>query len=353
MTRRPVRVVVATLLLLGTVFLVSRAAIWNIRRGWDERIEQELGERVDALESRLAATQADLDTSLDELEERSYSPRSRAELFSVLAAVGTHEQGGLIVSNDRGDLLAWWGEYFPFDRCASYCYDTSNLYVASSREWTADELELRATAFRRIPLRPAWLIEDRWIQDAHLHGGALQRVEGSLRTRLTQGPVGSVWLDLVPEAVDSIITLIESASWTASSIILALAFILLALDFKETRTSRAAWIAVLMIAGARISLLGIRAPEDPLEIFGFAAYASRWLGPFARSPFDLLMTAAAVLLILITLSRSARSHWVVSGFFAGLASAGYVLFVRNLVENARISPIAEHILPETADRWKR
>ena len=347
MIPRPVRVVVAALLLLGAIFVVSRAAIWNIRRGWDQRIDQELGRRVERLGNQLESINAGLVADLRQLERQAATPGSRAELFRMLSVVDSNQAGGLLLSNDRGDLLAWWGEHFPFASCEAYCYDTTNLYVVATSRWDAGDLTLNATAFRRVPLRPSWLVEDRWIRDARLHGGALRRGEETRRERLAQSESTAVWVDLIPEELDALVAQIESAAWTASAVVLAIGLALLALVLYEPSRRGTVWVSVLLIAAARLALLGIRVPDDPLEIFGFAAYASRWLGPLARSPFDLLVTAAAILLILVVLTRSTRGRWIVCGISSGLASAGYVLFVKNLVENARLSPVAEHIVPDT------
>ncbi len=347
MIQRPVRVVVAALLIAGAIFLVSRAAIWNIRRGWGERIEHELSERVTLLESRLAEARDGLDNELEELEQRSANPRTRAELFRILSRSDSGAASGMRLSNARGDLLAWWGEYFPFDRCESYCYDTTSLYVVAEREWAAGDLKLRGTAFKRMPLRPEWLLEDRWVEAVHIHGGALYRDEGVRRERLDQTQNAAVWVDLMPASLDSITARIDSAAWTSISIVLAVMLLVLAMQLRQRGTRSSAVVAAVLIASSRVALLGVRVPDDPWELFGFAAYASRWLGPFARSPFDLLLTAAALFLIISTLSRALRGHSIASGVIAGLGSAGYVLFVRNLIENARLSPVAEHVVAES------
>ena len=80
-------------------------------------------------------------------------------------------------------------------------------------------------------------------------------------------------------------------------------------------------------------------------------YASRILLGFSRSPFDLLLTAAAVLGLLACLIRPLACSPLTLAVSATrrlrtfLAAFGYLILVRNLVDNARISPIPDHILP--------
>ncbi|PYQ48044.1 MAG: hypothetical protein DMF59_17235 [Acidobacteria bacterium] len=71
------------------------------------------------------------------------------------------------------------------------------------------------------------------------------------------------------------------------------------------------------------------------------------LDGFSRSPFDLLLTGAAVLGIVIVFNR-----WVptprlqlLRAFLALGAATGFVIFLRNLVDNSRVSPIPDHIVP--------
>ncbi|MGZ5493763.1 MAG: ATP-binding protein, partial [Thermoanaerobaculia bacterium] len=70
------------------------------------------------------------------------------------------------------------------------------------------------------------------------------------------------------------------------------------------------------------------------------------LGPLSRSPIDLLLTAAAVLSIVVVISR-AVTHvpLLVRIAVAAAAAFGFVAIVKNLVDNSRISAIPEHIIP--------
>lgn len=346
---RAVRILAAAAFLVGAIALMAALGVWTVDRGWDARLDRELDERVALLDDRLDAAGTKLRSSLEQLERISGDPQSRADLFRLLARLGIDQSTGIVLVNSRGDRLAWWGEYFPFDECASFCFDATDLYVVEQRSWQLGELDVRATAFERIALVPDELEGDRWIRAARLHGGALRREQGARRDLLARTESASVYVDVVPEQSEAIIRAIEAAAWTAGAIAIALALAAIAALFlRSTAPGRVPWISVALIVGARLSLLAIRIPSDPLDLFGFAIYASRWLGPFARSPFDLLATAATICVILILLARAdvLRTPWG-SGIAAGVGSAIYVLFARNLVENARISPVVEHIVPSS------
>src|SRR5207302_11216080 len=60
---------------------------------------------------------------------------------------------------------------------------------------------------------------------------------------------------------------------------------------------------ILLVFAARAALLPIRVDQDPWQIFRFDLFASRMLGPFSRSPFDLLASAAAILAIVLALTK--------------------------------------------------
>src|SRR5262249_33458686 len=103
-----------------------------------------------------------------------------------------------------------------------------------------------------------------------------------------------------------------------------------------------------LIVLARVALLAVRIDDDAWHIFTFDVYASRILGPFSRSPFDLLMTAAALLAIAVAATRrrspSAISV-VVRGLVAIVAGFGFVILIGNLVDNSRLSAVPDHIVP--------
>ncbi|MDX1585065.1 MAG: hypothetical protein R3338_15815, partial [Thermoanaerobaculia bacterium] len=256
MIPRPSRVILIAVGLVAAIVAGSRVAVWNVERRWDDRIHAELGQRVAELDARISTTREELATDLASLERLSEGARTRSDLFRDLDRVDSPSSSGMLVSNERGDLIAWWGEYFPFEECGTFCFDTTDLYVSSTRGWQNDDLRLRATAFKRVPLRPAALIEDRWIRDVHLHGGALMRAEGARRDLLAREGDATVWVDLIPETPARIIDEIESVTLTFASLVLALAFVILAVIlYRRSERSAVPWLALVMIVLARLSLL--------------------------------------------------------------------------------------------------
>src|ERR1051325_9652704 len=106
--------------------------------------------------------------------------------------------------------------------------------------------------------------------------------------------------------------------------------------------------SIALIALARIALLAVHVEGDATRIFTFDIYASRILGPFSRSPFDLLMTAAAVLGIAIVLTRRRSPSTIAQIVRAEIALAaayGFVVLIGNLVDNSRLSAVPDHIVP--------
>jgi signal transduction histidine kinase/HAMP domain-containing protein len=140
---------------------------------------------------------------------------------------------------------------------------------------------------------------------------------------------------------------------TAAALVLALGALVLNVGRASARPGRAKARSgqakarpTFTILVARIALLGISVPHDPLGIFGFELYGSRILGPFSKSPFDLLVTAAAVLAI-VGLWRGSlcRIPWVLRLVLTIAAAFGYVKLLDNFVANARVSALPDHVIP--------
>ncbi|MGZ5476690.1 MAG: ATP-binding protein, partial [Thermoanaerobaculia bacterium] len=149
--------------------------------------------------------------------------------------------------------------------------------------------------------------------------------------------------DVETRSRDEVMASARNAGRTATAIIVALAC-LIALAAGGRRMP---WFAtILVIVIARAALLAVELTDDPFSIFGFSTYGSRILGPLSRSPIDLLLTAAAVLSIVVVISR-AVTHvpLLVRIAVAAAAAFGFVAIVKNLVDNSRISAIPEHIIP--------
>ncbi|HEX2123064.1 MAG TPA: ATP-binding protein, partial [Thermoanaerobaculia bacterium] len=87
----------------------------------------------------------------------------------------------------------------------------------------------------------------------------------------------------------------------------------------------------------------------PLGIFGFETYASKILGPFSKSPADLLLTGGALLaLILLLRPLLARLPLVVRMLLVIVAGWGYIELVENFVANSRVTALPDHVLPASS-----
>jgi nitrogen fixation/metabolism regulation signal transduction histidine kinase len=106
-------------------------------------------------------------------------------------------------------------------------------------------------------------------------------------------------------------------------------------------------VALLLLA--RVALLPLRVLHDPLRLFTFEVYGSRVLGPFSKSPFDLMLTAAAAFVIVMVLARwLVRLPVAVRVAVTLVATYGWIEFAQNFVDNSRLSALPDHILPSTA-----
>jgi signal transduction histidine kinase/HAMP domain-containing protein len=348
-----IRTAVIAALLIALVIGAASAATWRIERGGEERIEEELTATAGELERRIVTIRRTLDSRLERLVEEASGAGSRAQLFAAIESLGIGEAAGIHITNDRGEVLAWWGEYLPFQDCLSFCFDATSVYVARSARWESAGLPLYAVAFERVPLeltspethRLGW-----FVAEARLHGGELRSRDDARQYLLAREGDAALYADLVPADGTGVIPEIRAAAWSAASITLAVMFLLFAWDTRAggEGPARLLLMAALVVA-ARVALLGIDVTGDPWEIFGFSAYASKAIGPLARSPFDFVLTAVTIAVVARLLIRAVPKtwRWIASGSISGIGAVGVTFFVRNLVENSRISPMVEHIAPET------
>ncbi|MEO6487711.1 MAG: ATP-binding protein, partial [Thermoanaerobaculia bacterium] len=145
---------------------------------------------------------------------------------------------------------------------------------------------------------------------------------------------------------DAVIDSIRSDGQSATAVVIA-AGVLIAFIAGRRRIHPLAGMLAIIVA--RAALIAIQAPDDPLQLFGFELYGSRILGPLTRSPFDLLVTAGSILgLVLLAALYLRRVPIAVRVPLAAVAAAAYVKLIDNLVDNARISPLPEHIVPISA-----
>src|SRR5437588_230690 len=159
-------------------------------------------------------------------------------------------------------------------------------------------------------------------------------------------PSATLWIDVMPRPKSEVVDVTRSAGENLASALLVIGAIAVLVLIRNRSI-----IAIGLIVVARVALLPVRVEGDASRIFTFDIYASRILGPFSRSPFDLLMTAAAVLGIAVVLTRrrsaSANSTLmqIARAVIALLAGYGFVVLIGNLVDNSRVSAVPDHIVP--------
>ncbi|HUP46894.1 MAG TPA: ATP-binding protein, partial [Thermoanaerobaculia bacterium] len=296
----------------------------------------------------VASLTAELEATASRLESRlAASPQmSQAALFGLLRSEVHAALRGARVLAANGEPEAWWGEDLPFDEERRYLFDTTNLYIASTRSIG----ERRVQSFARIPNQPVPEQEmhgrDAWITSIIFHGGFLRQAPGSHRFLIERRPESALWVDLKTESQREVVAAVQSTGTTITAALIAL-FVLLIL--ASGRRSIPTVPAALLIALTRIALLAIEVPNDSLRIFGFEIFGSRILGPFSRSPADLLLTGLAILAIVVW-AKPLVERIPIAGrlIIAAAGLAGFVRLTDNLVDNSRISALPEHIVPISA-----
>ncbi len=324
--------------LVGRDFSMRSAAhvdreVARVRRDITD-IEQQLDANLNDVASRLAANPA----------------MSHLQMFRVLRhEVPKEAQGrGMRIVAPRGEVLAWWGDDLRVSGARTYEFDATNLYITHSRPLSP---AVTVQAFERIVNQPKahslFDPDDDWILSTVFHAGVLRQESGSRRYVVERRPDSVLWIDVSPRSKSDRVASIRAAGVDAAAIFIALA----ALTMIGLLSNAQPWITAALIAAARIALLPLQFDEDRWHIFRFDVYASRILWGFSRSPLDLLLTAAAVLGIVACLIRPLAARrpplavFAIRVVVAFLAAFGYLMLVRNLVDNARISPIPDHILP--------
>jgi signal transduction histidine kinase len=294
-------------------------------------IEQQLDGNLNDVASRLAANPA----------------MNRLQMFRMLRhEVPKETQGrGMRIVSPKGEVLAWWGDELRVSGARTYEFDATNLYITHSRPLSSPAVTVQA--FERIVNQPKahslFDPDDDWILGTVFHAGVLRQESGSRRYVVERRPDSALWIDVSPRSKSDRLASIRAAGVDSAAVFIALA----ALIMIGLLSSAPPWIIAVLIAVARVALLPLQFDEDRWHIFRFDVYASRILWGFSRSPLDLLLTAAAVLGIIAVLAQPRRRvvlQWV-RLIITFLAAFGYLMLVRNLVDNARISPIPDHILP--------
>ncbi|MEO8378558.1 MAG: ATP-binding protein [Acidobacteriota bacterium] len=362
---------------LLAVALIDLASLWRVhvtRRDFPSRAAAHLAQDVDRARARMTRLERDLDASAARIAARIAHVKETdlARLFlSLQPETGRRGRGARII-DAGGEPIAWWGEDYraPSDR--TFQFDVTNLYVTRSRKSGS----LTVQTFRRVENVPGRRLtvhpDDEWIFSIYFHGGYPRLEKGQQRFRIATAEDSTLWIDVTPREAAEVLGRLQAEGSRAAAILLTLgALLVVFVDRRATVRDAARHPAVetgdsvqaakpalpavhtlfasIALVVARIALLEVVLPSDPLGIFGFELYGSRILGPFSKSPFDLLLTAAS-LLALIVLWRPflCRTPLAVRILLTGAGAWGAFRLMENFVANSRISAIPDHVLPASA-----
>ncbi|HUP47465.1 MAG TPA: ATP-binding protein [Thermoanaerobaculia bacterium] len=348
MTRKVTLGLLLFLLLAAAIQLATEWRVRSLGAGFESHLEAHLEHDVNRFRQGIASLTAELEASASRIESRlaTAGDLSRPALFDLLEGeVRRPRRGARIVGAD-GEPVAWWGEELPFTEDRRYSFDTTNVYVVSSREVR----DLRVQTFVRIRNDPSAEQDmhrrDAWITSIIFHGGFLRQEPGSHRFLVDRRPESALWLDLRTQSGGQVRQAARNAGTSATALLIALSALLVLFASRRRAPPLA---SILLIVLARVALLAVEVPYDPLRVFGFEVYGSRILRAFSRSPVDLLLTAAAILGIVVVAAPLLGRLPLMARIVAGaLALAGFVKLVDNLADNSRISPLPEHLLPLSA-----
>ena len=351
-----VRIAGLFLLLVGLVHLITYVAIAVVGSSFAARSSMHLERQVARFRAQITADEARLDAEAARVAHAiAATPApSRERLFRIVSNGHAHNCGIRVLA-PNGDIVAWGGENLPVPGNASYEFDATNLYLVRSHrtpQGTVQAYERIANLPRsRSVLDP----DDDWITATVFHGGPLRQEPGSRRFLIETRPDATLRVDLMPSSKAEIVESTRGDGRDVAAILLAIGALTILTLLSRAGRPTSLLFTILLIAGARAALLPLSVDEDPAHLFRFDVYASRILGPFSRSPIDLLLTAVAVLAIVVLVTsrlvRWNRDRLLFQTLRTAIALSvayGYLLLVRNLVDNSRISTIPEHIVPVSA-----
>jgi signal transduction histidine kinase len=344
----------AGLLVFVVLIAATQLTSWwtakSLRDNFQRRLDHHLNDDVVRVRQEVRATEANLERMAQRLAARvkRLPPNvSRSVLFALLEAEVTKPNQGARILNDAGVPIAWWGEDLRVAGDRRFQFDVTNLYIITSR----DAAPSRVQTYARVPNLPSGSAlhgVDAWVSTISLHGGFLKQRPGTRRFLIFRRGESALWLDVEPKPRSDVTNAIRLAGNSATALLITIGA-LIALAWSWRKGYPAARIGLIVVA--RCALLAAGVIDDPLQIFGFETYGSRILGPFSRSPVDLLLTATAFVgIVIVACGWLARLPRVVRLLIAGVAGAGFVHLVDNLIDNSRMSPIPEHILPIAASQ---
>jgi nitrogen fixation/metabolism regulation signal transduction histidine kinase len=325
-------------------------------RDFDAKSARHLGREVEDIRGDIARTESRLDAAVERVAAKltANPAASRAAMFAMLRGEANGVRQGIRIVAPNGDAIAWWGEDLRTPGATSFEFDATNLYIVRARPLPNPAVSVQA--FERVPNQPKLpglfdLDDDDWMSGTMFHAGALRQERGSLRFILERRPSATLWIDLVPRPRGEVVDAARTIGNDIAAVLMAMGALALLAAVRTSKWGAHPIATIVLVFAARVALLPIRVDQDPWQIFRFDLFASRMLGPFSRSPFDLLASAAAILAIVIALTRvRGRSMMmqIVRTVAAIVAAGGYMLFVRNLIDNTRIATVPDHILPVSA-----
>ncbi len=345
---------------IATAICLLGGSAWHVRSvdaSFDRESTQQLQHRAARVRANIAKIEAELDARADKLTSIiDQHPRKQKALFHILSTQIKESGRGARVVHPNREPVAWFGEELRAVGTKTFQFDTTSLYVIRERALKSGDL---VQTFARIPNRST--TRDEWIASSVFHGGFLRQEEGTRRFVVEKKADATLWIDFTPRTRLEVLDRIRNEGRNLAAVLFAVALIAAAVSARRTgegagapqRASRAQWGAgalagAILILAARATLLLINVTDDPLRIFRFDVYASKLLGPFSKSPFDLLLTGAALFAIVMLLGRllmrlplAARTALML------VASYGFVALASNLVNNSRVSSIPDHIVPSS------
>ncbi|HXI13577.1 MAG TPA: ATP-binding protein [Thermoanaerobaculia bacterium] len=362
-----VRVIAAFLLCAAIV----DGATWQYGQGdrQKERSEEELSRLIGVIRQAVFNQRGDLDAIVQRISLSLYgrtAPPSQAELFALLERQDSGEHQGIRILDEKGRSLAWWGQDLTSLDATSYQFGVTAFSILERKSVDLGVSRLSIEAFTRVRndgVSATDLIPRSAGRRAGLlrfHSGTLRQASGTTRFLVDRRSDGSLLVDISPRRPDELSAAAFARGRAVSSILLALgAFVALLVYLRRTRNSwsvrafspSSAAISIALVSAARVALLGVNPIDDRWGLFGFSVYGSRIAGPLTRSPFDLLLTAITLWLVVFFIVRSVWKRpdiaRVVQAGLLALSALTFVRYIRNLIENAAISPIPDHIIPSS------
>jgi signal transduction histidine kinase/HAMP domain-containing protein len=351
----------AAVVAAGAVDLAGHRAATSVERDYDRRVGIELSRAASGMRGEMAKLERGLQNDLSALAGEISSAATRSDLFAVLARREDSPESGSRLIGPEGNALAWWGAFIPGNSTDRYQFDVTNFYavVSAGVETRLGPATLqRYRRIRNYPPGEEIAARSPWIESLRFHSGSLAPAQGARRFALAAEGSGLL-VDIVPRARSEVAAAARRKGATAGSLILGAGFAFFLLRFllagsTRRRSAASRWSAgtASVVAGLSIltatALVGVEVESARFPLFGFEIYASRLLGPFTRSPYALLVTAAAMLGLAVVVERLLyRRTALLNAALAAASLALYVHFTQNFVANSRLSPLPDHIIPSS------